>query len=73
MSAIGPGEMTEIEEHLITGQYVEILEDVMVSSVQAIVIPPPQSVYVAMDNIPVHNSNQVEEWFRQHPYIIRIP
>lgn len=72
MSASGPGELAVIEERLTTRQYVEILEDVLLPTVRAMLIPAPQPIYVAMDNAPVHNSKQVEEWFRQHPEVIRI-
>ena len=49
MSAFGPGEMTEIEGRLTSHQYVDILEHVMLPSVRAMLIPPPQQIYIAMD------------------------
>lgn len=73
MSASGPGELAVIEERLTTSQYVQILQDVMLPTVRAMLIPPPHPIYIVMDNAPVHNSRQVEEWFRQHPEVIRIP
>ncbi|XP_050725573.1 aggrecan core protein-like [Eriocheir sinensis] len=73
MSASGPGELAVTEERLTTQQYVQILQDVMLPTVRAMLIPAPQPIYIAMDNAPVHNSKQVEEWFRQHPEVIRIP
>lgn len=72
MSASGPGELTVIEERLTTYQYVQILQDVMLPSVRAMLIPEPHPIYIAMDNAPIHNSRRVEEWFRQHPEVIRI-
>ena len=50
MSASGPGELTVIEERLTTQQYVQILQDVMLPSVRAMLIPEPQPIYIATDN-----------------------
>ena len=72
MSAFGPGEMTEIEGRLTSHQYVDILEHVMLPSVRAMLIPPPQQIYIAMDNAPIHNSQAVKEWFTDHPEVSRI-
>ena len=73
MAASGPGELTEIEGHLTSHQYVEILDSVMLPSARAMLLPHPEPVYIAMDNAPMHNSQAVKQWFNDHPDVIRIP
>ncbi len=75
MSASGPGELTEIEERLASHQYVKILDTVILPTVRirAMLIPPPQPIYIAMDNAPTHSSQAVKEWFREHLEVIRLP
>lgn len=73
MAASGPGELTAIEERMTAEQYTDILEEVMLPSVRAMLIPPPQPIYIAMDNAPVHNARTVNRWFQEHPEVIRIP
>ena len=72
MAASGPGELTEIEGCLTSHQYVEILQDVLMPSVRARFIPPPQQIYTVMDNAPMHYSQVVTPWFRDHPEVTRI-
>ena len=72
MAASGPGELAVVEECLTADQYVRILEDVMLPSVRAMLTPVPQSIYIAMDNAPVHKSHKVKEWLKEHPDVVRI-
>lgn len=72
MAASGPGELIEIHERMNSLQYIEILEEVLVPSVRALIIPEPEPIYVVMDNSSVHNAIIVREWFEEHPDIIRI-
>lgn len=72
MAASGPGELTEIHGRLTGDQYVKIMEEVMLPSVRAMLLPEPQTIYIAMDNSPIHNSRTVQQWFQEHPEVQRI-
>ncbi|KAK3862751.1 hypothetical protein Pcinc_031410, partial [Petrolisthes cinctipes] len=72
MAACGPGELVVIDERLNSLQYREILEQIMIPSVRALLIPEPDPIYIAMDNSPVHNAAIVTDWFQRHPEVIRI-
>ena len=72
MAASGPGELVEIDARMNSSQYISILEEVLVPSVRAMLIPEPEPIYLVMDNSSVHNAQIVKEWFREHPYVIRI-
>ena len=58
-----PGELTEVEARFEAHQYVEILEEVMLPSVRAYLIPEPEQIVFAQDNSPVHSSRFVRQWF----------
>lgn len=72
MAASGPGEIAVIEERMTAEQYRAIMEEVMLPSVRAMLIPPPQPIYIVMDNSPVHNAHTVNKWFQEHPEVTRI-
>lgn len=71
MADSGPGELIKVNERLNSHQYTEILEEVLTPSVRSL-IPDQETVYVVMDNSPVHNAKAVKEWFTAHQDIIRI-
>ncbi|KAK3874910.1 hypothetical protein Pcinc_020227 [Petrolisthes cinctipes] len=50
MAACGPGELVVIDERLNSLQYIEILEQIMIPSVRALLIPEPDPIYIAMDD-----------------------
>ena len=72
MAKSGPGELIEIEERLNSEQYVQIMDQVLLPTVRAMLIPEPEPVYLVMDNCPIHNSKLVTDWLNNHPEIIRI-
>ena len=72
MSASGPGELVAVDERLNSAQYVKILEEVMLPSVRAMLLPEPLPIHFVMDNSPVHTATVVTDWFLQHPEVIRI-
>ncbi|KAK3895407.1 hypothetical protein Pcinc_000861 [Petrolisthes cinctipes] len=72
MAACGPGELVVIDECLNCLQYIEILEQIMIPSVRALLIPEPDPLYIAIDDSPVHNAAIVTDWFQRHPEVIRI-
>ena len=72
MAKSGPGELTEIEERLNSEQYVQIMDQVLLPTVRAMLIPEPEPIYHVMDNCPIHNSKLVTDWLNNHPEISRI-
>ncbi|KAK3882874.1 hypothetical protein Pcinc_012743 [Petrolisthes cinctipes] len=72
MAACGPGELVVIDERLNSLQYIEILEQIMIPSVRALLIPEPNPIYIAMDDSTVHNAAIVTDWFQRHLEVIRI-
>ncbi|XP_068221029.1 uncharacterized protein [Palaemon carinicauda] len=72
MSSCGPGELVPIHERLNSQQYVEILEEVMIPTVRALLLPAPLPIYVAMQNLLRQDSYIVKKWFQGHPEVIRI-
>ncbi|KAK3894535.1 hypothetical protein Pcinc_001691 [Petrolisthes cinctipes] len=72
MAACGPGELVVIDERLNSLQYIEILEQIMIPSVRALLIPEPNPIYIAMDDSTVHNAAIVTDWFQRHSEVIRI-
>lgn len=55
-----------------TVQYIDILEEVMIPSVRALLIPEPLLIYITLDNSTVHSAAIVTDWFRHHPEVIRV-
>lgn len=72
MASSGPGALVPIHGRMDGIQYIEILEEVMIPTVRALLLPEPLPIYIAMDNSSVHNSIIVQEWFKKHPDIVRI-
>lgn len=46
ISGFGVGELAEIDGRFTGGQYVEIMEEVLLPSVRAYAIPEPETIYV---------------------------
>lgn len=66
LADVGPGRFTGIK-------YVEILEDVLLPSVQRLLYPDNTSFCLVLDNSPIHTSNVVKRWFQDHPHIMLVP
>lgn len=70
----GAGELTDVGPGRLTGgKYVELLEDVLLPSVRAMLVPGPEQFYLVQDNSPIHTCRTVKAWFREHPEIILLP
>lgn len=65
MSAAGPGELVPTSPRMNAEEYVDILNTVMLPSVQALYGHEPL-LYV-QDNSAVHRSRLVQDWFERHP------
>ena len=50
--------------------YVDILEEVLLLSLKAVLDEEP--IYFVEDNCPIHKSQIVSKWFEDHPKIIQI-
>ena len=72
ISAYGPGELTLIEGSLNGKQYVEIMEDIMVPTVRAMVFPKPQKILFMQDNCPAHKCKYAMKWFENQKDITLI-
>ena len=74
MAKSGSGELMVIEERLNSEQYVQIMDQVLLPTVRAMLIPEPEPrhIYLAKDNCPIHNSKLVTDWLNNYPEIIRI-
>lgn len=74
MHASGVGELVDIGPGRLTGQkYVELLEEVLLPTVQALLFPEGEPFYLLQDNSPIHMSRAAQEWFTRHPYITVLP
>ena len=51
----------------------EILEEVLLPSVQTLLYPDNMPFHLLQDNSPIHTSNVVKEWFHDHPFITLVP
>lgn len=69
MAWSGVGELTEIEHRLTAQTYVEILEEVMLPSVRALLIPEGENFYMLQNKSPIHTARIVQDWFAAHPEI----
>lgn len=66
----GPGELVRIPSKMTAADYVDILENVMVPSVNALL--PGIPITFVQDNSSVHNARIVQSWFERHPEIRKI-
>lgn len=72
MSSAGPGELTPISSRMDAVEYVGVLEDVLLPSVQ-LLYPPPTPITLVQDNSSVHSARVVRDWFGNHPQIELLP
>ena len=70
----GVGELADVGPDRWTGEkYVEVLEDITLPSVRAMLYPEPEPFYLLHDNNPIHTCRAVKAWFEQHPGITVVP
>ncbi|KAK4327483.1 hypothetical protein Pmani_002039 [Petrolisthes manimaculis] len=67
MWGYGPGELVKTEGHFNGQQYIEVLEEVLLPSVRAMVIPHPLPIKFVHDNSSIHRSKVVQQWLSEHP------
>lgn len=72
MSAGGVGELCEISSHMNSREYLEILNEVMIPSVN-IVYPDEFPITFMQDNSAVHKSRETMNWIHQNIEIRTIP
>lgn len=63
------GEMTPISAHMNSAEYVEILSQVYIPSMQTTFGSESNNFIFMQDNAPMHKSRETQEWFRSHPEI----
>ena len=51
--------------------YSELLDEVIYPSIR-VLYPAPEPIFLVQDNCPVHKSRVVEEWFNEHPDVIKM-
>ena len=74
MHASGVGQLADVGPGRLTGQkYVELLEEVLLPSVEVLLFPEGEPFYLLQDNSPIHTCRVVQEWFTRHPYITVLP
>ncbi|KAK4328650.1 hypothetical protein Pmani_000972 [Petrolisthes manimaculis] len=66
----GVVELSLIEGHLDSNEYINILETFLLPSVRAYGIPEPHPIYLVQDRSPIHTSRAVRAWFAAHTEII---
>ena len=72
--ASGVGELADTGPGRFTGDgYVELLEDVMLPTVRAMLFPDQTPFHLVQDNSPIHTSRVVRTWFQEHPEITLVP
>lgn len=74
MHASGVGELADVGPGYLTGdKYVEILEEVLLPTVEALLFPDGEPFYLLQDNSPIHTCQVVREWFGRHPHVTLMP
>lgn len=74
ISGPGVGELTDVGEGRFTAEkYVEILEEVLLPSVRAVLFPDRMPFSLVQDNSPIHSARIVKLWFQDHPEISVLP
>lgn len=74
MHSSGVGELADVGPGRFTGdKYIEILEEVLLPSVTALLFPEPTAFYLVQDNSPIHTCRAVKAWFQEHPQITLLP
>ena len=72
--ASGVGEIADVGPGRFTGlKYVEILEEVLLPTVRALLYPDPEPFYLLHDNSPIHTCRVVQTWLSNHPHITVLP
>lgn len=66
----GVGELFEVSNRLNAEGCVRILEDVVLPSVTAFLIPRGEQFYLLNDKSSVHTARIVQDWFADHPHTI---
>ncbi|KAK3888513.1 hypothetical protein Pcinc_007428 [Petrolisthes cinctipes] len=70
----GVSELTDVGEGRFTCEkYVEILDEVLLPSVRALLFPYTLPFTLVQDNSPIHTSRIVKLWFHNHPEITVMP
>ena len=62
-------ELAMTDGHLTGEKYIEILEEVLLPTVRAMVIPEPNTIKFVQDLSPIHQCIIVRQWFAEHPEI----
>lgn len=74
MHASGVGELADVGPGHFNGRkYIEILEEVLLPSVETLLFLDNSPFYLVQDNSPIHNCRVVKEWFAHHPHITLLP
>ncbi|KAK3888414.1 hypothetical protein Pcinc_007542 [Petrolisthes cinctipes] len=74
ISGAGVGELTDVGEGRFTGEKcVEILDEVLLPSVRALLFPDTMPFTLVQDNSPIHTSRIVKLYFHNHPEITVMP
>ena len=74
MHASGVGQLADVGPGRLTGQkYVELLEEVLLPSVEVLLFPEGEPFYLLQDNSPIHTCRVVQEWFTRHPHVTVLP
>ncbi|KAF2890232.1 hypothetical protein ILUMI_15941 [Ignelater luminosus] len=68
MSSAGPGELIRTSPRMTAAEYLDILQDVLLPSVEAIYPGLHQFTFVH-DNSAVHKARMVSKWFRKRRWI----
>lgn len=69
MSGFGVGEVTKIEGRFNSDSYIEILEEVLLPSVRAMILPHPEVITLMHDRCPIHTARRVTRFLEEQPYV----
>ena len=71
ITAAGPGELVTVPNHMNSDDYIDVLQNVLLPSLQANF--PEQNEFLFMhDNSSVHTSHKTQRWLQEHPEIVCI-
>ena len=71
VSGHGPGEIIEVERRMNSIDYLKILNNVLLPSIEER-FPDEETIYIVEDNSAVHTARIIQNWYREHARLQRL-
>ena len=67
----GPGEIIEVARRMNSAQYLRILNEILLPSIEGM-FPNEAVIYIVEDISAVHTARIIQQWYREHPRLQRL-